>query len=114
MIFFIDNTVRNNLNNITTMLLKDLLYKFADNSNLELNIYSEYVSELISTLNTDETFKNDYLNINEILETVKEAFDQALELIQLTITPVTHSNYKKTANHFLKFLGKHNQLKTLN
>jgi len=45
--------------------------------------------------------------------TVKEAFDQALELIQLTITDVTHSNYTKTANHFLKFLGKHNQFKNI-
>ena len=50
---------------------------------------------------------------NEKEVSVKEAFDQALELIQLTITDVTFTNYTKTANHFLKFLGKHNEFKNI-
>ena len=46
-------------------------------------------------------------------KSVKEAFDLALEQIKLTVSISTYNDYKKTANSFLKFLGKDNQRKDL-
>lgn len=50
---------------------------------------------------------------SETETSVKDAIEQALEIAKSTVTPNTYGNYKKTSNHFLKFLGKHNQFKDI-
>lgn len=49
----------------------------------------------------------------EISKSVIEAFELSLEQVKLTVSFTTYKDYRKTAESFLKFLGKENQRKDL-
>lgn len=87
--------------------------------NERLKVLKYIKKKLVKVLKNGHVPYNDKEVINigqkekETSTSVKEAIDQALEIAKSTVTPNTYGNYKKTSNHFLKFLGKHNQFKDI-